>query len=533
VVERVAGAAGCGGACMSGGKAHRALRWSYAMTWATKAVNIVTMIVLARILGPESFGVVALALVFVLFIEMFAESGLAPAIVQRKDLSPEDLDSIFWLNIALALPLAILGYAASDLLGHLVSDEQVPGMFAALSPLILFRGLSVVQMALAQREMRFKDLALRSTCSAVLGGIAGISCALADVGIWSLVAQAIVGEVASFLLLWHLGEWRPRLRFELRRAISFFRFSSGVIVSQIAVFASNQSDVLVMGAMFGPKAVGVFRLAMRVVNILLEMLVRPVQAIALPHLSSLRDDPTSLQREVLALMRLSSLAMLPAMGALIVGAEALTSLLGARWEAAAAAMRVLAFIGVAKSMSLLTGPTMLALGRSHVVALGSIGQCAITVAAVVCAGLWAKGRSDDDQVMAVAAARAGVFLLVVMPFQLRYMSRATGIAPRKILRAVAPGAQAFVLTVVVGLAAEYGARSLGFDRMVAIWAGALAGGLVAGLLLLRTRRFLPRKKKRGKDLAAATDSSEAATPETDRGQAPTPIEPMIPEDGRA
>jgi O-antigen/teichoic acid export membrane protein len=513
---------------VSDAKSRGALRWSYVLTWTTKGINIASMLVLARILGPESFGVAALAMVFVLFIEMFAESGLAPAIVQRKDLDPADLDSIFWLNMALAVPLAAAGYLASDLLGHVVDDPQVPAIFAALSPLILFRGLGVVQFALAQREMRFKDLAIRSAAGAAIGGLAGIGSAVVGLGIWSLVVQYIVTDLVSLVLLWRLSSWRPRFRFELRRARSFLRFSSGVIVSQVAVFASNQADVFVMGALFGATAVGIFRLAMRVVNILIEMLVRPVQAIALPRLAALRDEPDRMHEEVLRLMRISSLAMLPAVGALMIGADAVTSLLGERWSTAADAMKVLALIGVAKSLSLLTGPTMLALGRSHTVALGSVGQAFVTIGAIICAGLWAKGLDDTTQVVAVASARSGVFLLLVMPFQIRYMSRATGIGVSRVIRAVLPGIHALLATVAVGIAAEYVLVLIGADRLATNWGAAIAGGLVAGALILRARRAMPKKSMKPKKPKKPHESMAGADAGADaEPSAPSPDRPSV------
>ena len=502
---------------MNDPKSHRALRWSYLMTWTTKGINILSMLVLARILGPESFGLAALAMVFVLFIEMFAESGLAPAIIQRKDLDPLDLDSIFWLNIALALPLAAAGYFASDLVGALLGDPEISSIFAALSPLILFRGLGVVQMALAQREMRFKDLTIRGAIGSAIGALVAIVSALLGAGIWALVIQAVVTDFISLVLLWKLSDWRPRFRFDIKRAQSFLHFSSGVIVSQIAVFASNQADVFVMGALFGAAAVGVFRLAMRVVNILIEMLVRPVQSIALPRLSALRSEPDRMRAEVLKLMRISSLAMLPAMGALIVGAEAATMLLGERWQAAAGAMRILALIGVAKSLSLLTAPTMLALGRSHTVAVGSIGQAIITIAAILCAGLWAKEYDDAAQVTAVACARSGVFILFVLPLQLHYTSRATGIKLREMARSIMPGALAMMATIAVGVAAAMICQYLDVRPTLSAWAAAVSGGLVAAFMLLRARRATPKKSRPAKSVGS---------PSTDDHGNPNEIRPL-------
>ena len=491
-----------------------ALKWSYILAWVTKGINIVSLFVLAKLLGPEAFGVAALAMTFVMLIEVIVDSGLMMAIVQRKDLDPRDLDSLFWLNIAISVVLALLGYLGSDLLGWVVDNKEVPLMFAALSPLILVKGLTVVQMGLAQRNMMFKTLAIRGATGAAIGGIAAVVAALAGLGIWSLIVQYLTTALISLVMLWRLGDWRPTMRFEWKRATSFFHFSSGIVSSQIAVFAANHADVFVMGALFGEAAVGIFRLALRVVNLAVDMLVRPVQVVATPRLAGLQHDPAALRAETLRLLRKSTLLMLPAMAALAASAELCSVLLGSRWQSAESAIRILTILGVVKSATLLSGPVLLALGRSHTAAIGSWTSCAVTIATVVAAGLLTRDRDPTTQVDAVAWARAGTLALVVAPIQCLFIGQAIQISFRSMIIAIAPGAAAAIATLMVGISLQVVSDALGANEAVGA-SFAAAGSLLVAVAVVARIRGRNRLPSSTKPSAASTPSSiPSGSPQT-------------------
>lgn len=469
----------------------QALKWSFILNWSTKGITIASMFVLARILGPEIFGVSALAMVLVALIELVVDSGLAQAVVQQRDIREEDLDSLFWFTAVVSIILSWIGYLGADALAWACGEPEVSLIFATLSPLVIMKGLGVIQQGLARRELRFKELALRGTLATGLGSLVAVICAVIGFGVWSLVLQYLVTEFVGLILLWRLSKWRPQFRFEWRRAKSFFHFSSGVLLAQLGAFVGNQSDVFVTGAFFGPTAVGVLRLANRLVNLFVDMLVRPVQAIALPRLAALRGDVGAIQIETLKLMRISTLLLMPCIAVAMVGAEAVTSILGPNWKAATWSIQILAIVGIAKSLTLLTGPAMLALGRSHTVALGSWIQGAVMVVALLIAGLAAEKWSESAQITLIAAARSAVFVLLVVPIQVGFMSRATGTSLIRICRTILPGVLAMVITLSAGFALRVVLESSGIGSpSVAAWTSAVGSGLLAFVMVHRSTRTL-------------------------------------------
>ena len=203
-------------------------------------------------------------------------AGLATALVQRADTEPEHWDSAFWLNVVWCLLLTGVGIATSGLWANLNGEPELKPVVQVLSLLVIAEGLHMVQEAVLQRELRFKRLAIRSNVAAVLGGVTGLVLALNGAGVWALVAQQLVIEFSSVVLIWALSDWRPRLRFSMRHARELLPFSSGVFLSNLGGFLGQRADALLMGIFFGPVAVGIYRLADRFVEVLLEATLRPI-----------------------------------------------------------------------------------------------------------------------------------------------------------------------------------------------------------------------------------------------------------------
>ena len=274
---------------------HRAVKWAYAMTLGQRGIATALTFVLAAILGPRDFGTIAMATAYVLFIEMLVVQGMPAAIIQRKDLTPAQLDSVFWMVLAAGGGLALGSVALS---GWWASVNQLPELAAVirvLSLLVIIRGLTVVQQALLQRRMDFRGLAVINSGAAAIGGGIGVVLALNGAGVWALVAQQLIDAASGSAMMWMRGRWRPRLRFSWRDARPILGFSGSVFASHAGVYAATQSDALLMGVFFGPVAVGLYRLADRAVRVLLEVSTRSIQIVALPHLSALQDDRARLR----------------------------------------------------------------------------------------------------------------------------------------------------------------------------------------------------------------------------------------------
>lgn len=155
-------------------KAAKGIFWSIIQKWGRAAISIVTFVVLSRLLAPEAFGLVALATVFTVFIELFLDQGFGAAIVQRAEIDPEHLDTAFWINILTGLILTGSLIAASEYVATLFDQPRLASVLRWLSLSFIFSALSSTQVSILQRKLAFKNLAARSLAASTVGGVVGI-----------------------------------------------------------------------------------------------------------------------------------------------------------------------------------------------------------------------------------------------------------------------------------------------------------------------------------------------------------------------
>ena len=274
------------------------LKWAFYMTWADRAFSVFFTFLLAAILGPRDFGIVALALIYIAVVQLLLEGGIQTAVVQREGLEDDHLDSAFWVNLGWCLLLAAGSFLLAGWWARLNGVPELKEVVQVLSVLLVIYGLTIVQLGLFQREMRFRALAIRETLAVIVGGVLGLVLALRGAGVWALVAQQLGFAVTQLVLLWAMSTWRPRFRFSRSHARDLVGFSSGVFLSNLGGFINRRADALLMGIFFGPTAVGLYRLADRFSDNVLELTMRPVGHVSLPFFSRLQNDRPALRDAV-------------------------------------------------------------------------------------------------------------------------------------------------------------------------------------------------------------------------------------------
>lgn len=422
-----------------------ALGWSYLMYGGQYVITTAVTFVLAGILGPTVFGLVAMAMVYLMFVQMLLRQGMVPALVQRRDLRPEHIDSAFWMIIGSGAVLTVASLALSGWWATVNNTPELRDVIVALTPLIPIQSLIVVQVALLNRSMDFKGLAIRTASASLGGGAVGLVLAVAGFGVWALVGQHLVKSLVEMFVLWRISDWRPSWRFSRSAARDLLGFTSGSALSGLGSFVNDRADALLIGLFFGPRAVGLYRLASRLVDMVSDVAVRALQHVSLPELSRLQDDPASFSKRVKTIATLGAVLSLPAYGILAGASSQLMSLIGDEWLPAVDALKVLCLIGAGRALTTLVGPVISAIGRPHLLAAISWISAVASAGGFIVAGVAFGEATIDAQVVGIAVVRVLVYSGVAVGLSGWAIVRFTSVTPSMLKRAYGPSALAGVV----------------------------------------------------------------------------------------
>lgn len=446
--------------------AARGVVWSMLGAWGAKATQTAILVLLARLLIPEDFGVVALATVFTALLAFVRDQGFAQAIIQRRDLQAEHLDTSFWTAVVIGLTFTALMQVAAGPLAGVFDSPQLEGALRWLSLNFTIGGLRSTPAALLRRELRFKALAARNLGATAAGGVVAVTVAALGGGVWALVAQALVDITVSTIAVWWAVRWRPTLRFSGRHFKELFGFSSNVLGINLSNFAHQYSDDALIGAVLGPVRLGIYTVAYRLVRLIGELFAQAIGAVTLPTFSRLQDDDDRLRRATSLSLRAIAAASIPAFVGLVLTAPELTSLLfGARWSESVPVMQILAFGAIAQPITAMQSDVMLAAGKQR--AALTLNMCNAIASVIGFAFAVRHG------LLAVATAFS-IRAFLMVPFGIYLTGRTVKTDARTYLRPYAiPALAAVALAVAVtGVDLVVGGRPLA----VVLGAKVLVGG---------------------------------------------------------
>ncbi len=328
--------------------ATKGVAWSWLKAVSSPVIGTAVIVVMAWRLSPADFGTVALAMVFIALISMVVESGLGMAIIQRKVVTQTDLNSAFWLNIAISVTLALAVIISADLLGKTLGQPHLAPVLRMLSLVFVFAALGSVPQAILRRRLAFARVALCHLGATLTGATVGVTLAITGAGLWSLVGQAVVWAGMDSALLWAACPWRPGGPVSAASIKDLLHFSSHIVGGQLASFASRYSDDFLIGVVLGPVALGIYTIAYRIVLALRETIVWTLEDVTFPLLSRLGDDPQRRERALFGMTSLSITVAVPIFLAVAVLAPEMIRLaFGPRWADAIPVMQTLALVGIA------------------------------------------------------------------------------------------------------------------------------------------------------------------------------------------
>lgn len=437
------------GTSPSGGSSSATLRdasvrgafWSLVQQLVGRGLSFVVFAILARLLTPNDFGLVALVTGFLALLEMFVDQGFSVVIVQREHLDDEHLDSVFWINLALGVVLAGIFILAGPLVARAFDAPEIAPLIPWMATTLIVRGASGVHEGLLRRELQYRALAIRSLLASCIGGLAGIVAAARGLGVWSLIIYQLVSGGIGLLTLWQASPWRPRLRIARSKVVEILRFSIYLLGGGLLEFMSRRSDDFLIGYSLGPSPLGVYSVPYRLFSVLVQFFVKSLSGVALSTLSRLERTHERLVAALGKTVKLTSGLTLPIFGGVaVMSRDIVITCFGSKWTASVPVLQVLAILGMLYSVTYYLNSLYIVVGRPDIqLKLLSVHTIANIVGFVI-AVRWG--------IVAVAAAYS-IRAYVLLPLDILVLHRLVGLRARDLFRHVGPPAASTLLMCVV------------------------------------------------------------------------------------
>ncbi len=337
---------------------------SVAMQYGNAVLQIVSAVVLARLLTPEDFGLVALIIILTSFAPSLIDFGLGDAAVQRLKITKAQVSSLFWISTGIGLTVAVTLAACGPLIAWIFREPRLTAIAVYSSPTFVMAGLSTQHLALLRRNMQFAAISK----VVILGSLAGFATALVAAvcgyGYWALVIRPIANALIVAIGAWYVCPWRPGLPIFDSEVASMVRFGWHVVSYLFLNCISRVLDRIALGLFYSVEAVGYFQNAVSLYDNYFAVL-SPLHNVASSALSKLQSNPGSLRQEYEAALSILSFFVMPAAAILsVTGQDVTTQLLGKKWQAAGLILSILALRGIPQVVEWSQGWIHLALGRA-------------------------------------------------------------------------------------------------------------------------------------------------------------------------
>lgn len=293
----------------------------------TQGIQFILMIVLARLLLPEDFGLVVIVSIFITIAGVFIERGFSEALIQKKNPDELDFSSVFYLNIIVALVLYGLLFYTSPFISLFFEEPKITLILRVLSFVLFFKAFNLVHNVILSKSMQYKKLFLSSLGAIIFSSFIGITMAYSNFAVWSLVGQQLSYQLLFTMILWFVVGWRPKLIFSLERIGTLFSFGSRLLLSSILYIIYINLQSFVVGKMYNATVLGYYNRGMQLPSTIVNNFNGSIQTILFPALSSQQDNKNAVKAMLRKTVVTSSFIIFPLMVGLAVTAESVIKIL--------------------------------------------------------------------------------------------------------------------------------------------------------------------------------------------------------------
>lgn len=365
-------------------KAVKGVSWSFVETFFIYFVKFLIGIVLARLLLPADFGLLAIMMVFIAVSDKLVDAGFGQAYIYKQEVDGRDADTVFIINFVVSVFIYILLFVGAPIISHFYGNDALALMIRVFSLVIIISSFSVVQNAIVRRNFLFKKRAVINLIAASVSGIVGIACAYYGYGVWSLIIQHLLERILSCIIMYVSLSWKFSFSFSRNSAREMFDYGSWVMVGNVIAVLFNNLYRMVIGKLFSPVELGYFERAKQFENIIADTFTGIVGKVAFPTLSRVQDNSKELRDMTTNFVKFSCVFVLPMLACLCVVAHPLISvLLTDKWLPAAPYLQLLCCVGFCWPFYYYISPLFQATGNTRLDTYMTVFLCAMRVANIL------------------------------------------------------------------------------------------------------------------------------------------------------
>lgn len=403
-----------------------------------------TQLVLARILTPAEFGVVAMVAPVLTLVQLINDVGFGQVIVTRKKIFQDQVSALFWTNMIISTSIGVLLIVVSPLVGKLYGDDRASPLLVALSVSVPLATLFNIPASLMSRRLLFSRLALLEILVTVLSGTIAIALALEGWSYWSIVIGQILAAATGAMAVWLMCRWIPDRPSWSALDTQDLAAGGNLTIANITNFLSGSADNVIVGASAGAEALGLYDRSYRLAVQPISQLLGPIGRIAIPLMSRVSHDRERFKRMFLFLLGTVLFVTVPVFVVCIArGPDVVTFLLGEKWQPAGAIFSWICVGGLTSGVYTALLWLMISENRSRAMVLCTTVVCIISVSAFAIGAFWGA--------LGVAKASGSSFLLISTPVAIYIATRQSRIALGEFVRFCIPFAGAAAAGLLVHL----------------------------------------------------------------------------------
>lgn len=305
------------------GEAIRSFLWKFLERCSVQVIQLIITIILARLLLPSEYGIIALIMVFINISNVIVDGGFNTALIQKKDADNIDFSTIFYFGLLISIVMYAVMFIAAPAIANFYYQQELVSVIRVMSLILVLYSVNAVQNAYVSRNLLFRKMFVCCLGSVLISGLVGIVMAYQGYGVWALVAQMLMAQMMLTIIMWFVLRWRPQLVFSKDRLMSLLDYGWKIFATNIIVSVFVNIRKLIIGRFYTPASLAYFERGDQFPNLVMSNIQTSVQAVMFPVFAKEQDDRARVKMMLRRATKMNCFIIYPMMMLLIVSAKPL------------------------------------------------------------------------------------------------------------------------------------------------------------------------------------------------------------------